>query len=243
MELVRQRIHQFERKISDVHQAAQAKRTFLENPGFERKAQEREDLPGWDVPAKNAVFWSLDRQNPRSGNKSLMLASTRESGAVLSSSLPALDCRFLTMSVWLRSNRDAADVRLAFEATLDGRRHVESRNVEVDTRWRRYELQVNDIPDRALENAKVTVEMRDPGKVWIDDVDVQMHRLTPDDLRQLTKVYSAVTLAWDEKRYADCQRLLASYWGQLLFDEGDANLQEARGRTLIQRRLPRLFRR
>ncbi len=258
------RIRQFERQISEVHQSAQAKKTFLKNPGFERTPEQREELPGWKVPTENSVFWSLDRRNPRSGDKSLMLASNRSATggkrsvtggkrsatggkrsavAVLSSPLPATDGRFLTMSVWLRSNRNAADIRLAFEATHDGRKYVESQSVKVDTRWRRYEFQVKDIPDQALEDAQVTVEMRDSGKVWIDDVDIQMYRLTPDDLNQLTKVYSAVTLAWDEKRYGDCRMLLESYWGQLLFDEEAASPHERTGKTRMGRRLPRLFRR
>ena len=45
--------------------------------------------------------------------------------------------------------------------------------------------------------------------------------MTPDDVRQLTKTVSAVTLAWEEQRYADCQRLLDGYWGQFLFAERD----------------------
>ena len=151
--------------------------------------------------------------------------------------------RFLTMSAWLRSDRNGTGVRLAFEAIVDGRKHVESRSFQVDDRWRRYQLEVKNIPDQAIEDANVTVEMRDGGNVWIDDVDVQVHRLIPDDLRQLTKVYSAVILARNEKRYADCQRLLESYWGQLLFDETTTDPQDATGGKSAQRRLPKLFRR
>ncbi|MBI3865514.1 MAG: hypothetical protein HY290_26875, partial [Planctomycetia bacterium] len=37
-----------------------------------------------------------------------------------------------------------------------------------------------------------------------------------DEVRQLTKTVSSVKLAWEEGRYADCQRMLEGYWSQLL---------------------------
>jgi hypothetical protein len=51
-------------------------------------------------------------------------------------------------------------------------------------------------------------------KLWIDDVDLQIHQISPEDDRQLTKLISTLALAWDSQRYLDCYRLLESYWGQ-----------------------------
>ncbi len=46
--------------------------------------------------------------------------------------------------------------------------------------------------------------------------------LGDDQVRQLTKTMASVKLAWEEERYADCQRLLDGYWGQLLLPEPGA---------------------
>jgi hypothetical protein len=107
---------------------------------------------------------------------------------------------------------------LVFSATVDEKPHVRHVPVNVDKDWRHYVFQVNDIPEK-LDAAAVRIEMRGPGKLWIDDVDIGRSRVSRDDLRQLSKVSSAVSIAWDEGRYADCERLLDGYWGQLPFDD------------------------
>ncbi len=50
---------------------------------------------------------------------------------------------------------------------------------------------------------------------------VEPQYITADDYRRLTKLQSAVTLSWNERRYADCQKLLDSYWGRLLANVSD----------------------
>ena len=222
-----QRIEEFGQRMTLLQNDEQVKQTPLENPGFEAAPSGRgnwsgRQLPGWTVPATSAAYWTVDRNHPRAGKSALMLASNDRNVAVLSSELPVEDNRFLTMSVWLRSDRPAARVKLAFEASVDGEPNVQAADVQVDAQWRRYVFRVNEIPPDRLEEARVRVEMLGPGRLWIDDVDVQMHRLTPADARQLTKVFAAISLAREEKRYADCQRMLDSYWGRLLFDNETA---------------------
>jgi len=46
--------------------------------------------------------------------------------------------------------------------------------------------------------------------------------LTAEELKQLAKTLSSARLAIEESRYADCQRLLDGYWGQLAFEGGRA---------------------
>ena len=82
------------------------------------------------------------------------------------------------------------------------------------------------IPASRLDEGLFRVEPRTRDSLWIDRVEVRTYRVTPDDLRELTKTLSAVSLAWEEKRYADCQRLLDSDWGRFLFEEHVVITQE-----------------
>ena len=60
------------------------------------------------------------------------------------------------------------------------------------------------------------VEQRKAQQVNWESEARQPDSLDGDELRQLTKTVSSVKLAWEEGRYADCQRMLDGYWGQLL---------------------------
>jgi hypothetical protein len=64
-----------------------------------------------------------------------------------------------------------------------------------------------------------------------------------DEVRQLTKTMASVKLAWEERRYADCQRLLDGYWGQLLLSEPNAPPAKMPVRTRIGKRVPNALRR
>ena len=220
---IRRNINRFDRKISQVGRASKLKSTFLSNPGFEQSPTGPNRLPGWEIPIHTAGLWTLDRHQPRSGQSALLLTAGSGNRAVLRSPLPLRDNRLVMMSLWLRSDRPRTNVRLVFEANIDGQRHTQATPVRVGTHWRRYQFRVQDIPAGRIEHPAVRVETTGTGRVWIDDVDIRLYRLTPSDLRQLTKTYAAVTLAWDDKRYADCQRLLEGYWGRFLFDTDSAS--------------------
>jgi len=66
---------------------------------------------------------------------------------------------------------------------------------------------------------------------------------TADEVRQLTKTLASVKLAWEEGRYADCQRLLDGYWGQLLLAEPVAPPAVSPARTRIGDRMRNVLRR
>ena len=210
------------RQMAHVREMSAPQRARLDNPGFEANDGRGRKLPGWDVASARSADWTIDRSNPRSGRSALRLSSAESNTSIVSEELSLEGGRFLVMSLWLRSDRDGADVRLAFEGLLEGRPHVQYAGVRVGTRWRKYLFRVRDIPHARLTEARVRVEVRGEARLWVDDVDIQTFLLTAEDARHLTKVYSSIALAWGENRFGDCQRLLESYWGRYLSRRMDA---------------------
>ena len=182
-------------------------------------AKTNDFIPHWTVSPSGTASWILDSKKPRSGKSSLRLSAKKSGFAQLISDIPLQNNRALRFTVWLRSERAKSPVQLSFEATVDGRPYQHAHQILVDTHWRQFQLSVTDIPTRAIERPVVAVRVSGKTNVWIDDVDLRLERTTSEDLRQLTKIYSAIFIAWQGKRYADCQRLLESYWGQFAFDQ------------------------
>jgi hypothetical protein len=215
-----ERVHRLDRRLAEARSSETRRQPALENPGFELAAGRSEQLPGWQLGVDDAAFWTLDADNPRSGNSSLLLTAGSAGGSkIVSPFLLDQRERVVLLSAWLRSDDEGRSVRLSFEGRVDGSPQVQYADVDVDRRWRRYVFQVQDVPGERMTEARVGIEVQGSGKVWVDDVEVRTLELTEDNLRQLIKLYSAARLAWDDGRYADCQRLLASYWGQYLLDE------------------------
>lgn len=220
IEALKNRIRRLDAMLSETRHADTREETVLRNPGFESMPQRKGGLPGWTPPVENATHWALDNKNPRSGRSSLMLVAEKDAVAGVNSHIRLDENNHaVRMSVWLRSDGESTPVRLAFVGDVDDASRAQVADVVVDNRWRRYVFRVNDVPSGRLKDATLRIEVRGPGRVWVDDVQVDLRRLTDDRLRQLIKLYSAANLAFDERRYSDCQRLLDGYWGQYLFEE------------------------
>ena len=219
---------------------AKAGSKSLSNPGFEQPGAD--SLPGWQVPVEHAA-WTLDEENPRSGTRSLRLSAEDQHFELESPVLPLEGSRYVTMSLWMRSNRSAARVQMQFEATIGGEAFRHQTIVEVDKAWKQYVFQVDELPAGRVENARLRLGAVDSCKLWIDDVEIDAQSFSPDEVRQLTKTLSSVKLAFKEGRYADCQRLLDGYWGQLLVSEPVAPLEVSPARPRLGDRLKKMFRR
>lgn len=199
------RLRELDGTIADLGRRTGTRRGELANPGFELAGAEDADLPGWSV--RDASHWNVDERNARSGRAALLLAPESRSVAAVASPLELDRERHVLVSAWLKSDRDEADARLVFEATVNGRSTRRLAPVTVDRRWRRFEFKVEDVPPDARD-ARVRFEVRGPARVWIDDVDVRFAHVTPAELRQLETTSAAASLAMERGRYADALRLL-----------------------------------
>jgi len=219
---LKRRIDQFEQILTQINEEHDRRPSPLSNGGFELAGQRRRELPGWDFPEGSNKSWTLDHREVHSGRYSLKLAARQQSTAVLTHPLPLENSRYLTASLWVKSDQPALLVRLALEGQVDGQPYVQQANIQAGPQWQQYLFRIRNLPSESLQNARFRIEMLQGGRVWIDDVQVQLQRLTQDDSRQLTKTLSSLRLAWDEKRYADCERMLTSYWGRFLFEDPPA---------------------
>jgi hypothetical protein len=190
----------------------------LSNPGFEQQGERTKELPGWEVPVAQAG-WSLDEDNPRSGHRSLAISAEADKTALASPLLELETNRFVTMSLWLRSNKPSARVRIVFEATIDGKPFRHEEPVEAGKTWQQHVFRVDPLPAGPIQKSRLSVRAVDSCKLWVDDVEIGTQEYSSDEVRQLTKTLSSVKLAWEAERYADCERLLDGYWGQLLLAE------------------------
>ncbi|MBX3413582.1 MAG: family 10 glycosylhydrolase [Pirellulales bacterium] len=197
----------------------------LSNPGFENPPTVDETLPGWQIAMGPAEAATLDGANPRTGGQTLKLTGTGALTTVVSRAFDPPKTGRLSMFVWLRV-ADASrqpNLRLALEGILDGKpyyRHaivgLERPDGQIGTGWTQYQFQVNDLPLEGLRDLKVRFDMKGPGEVWIDDVDLRHLSFTKQELVELSKLVHLADAKLRSRQFVDCVRVLDSYWPQFL---------------------------
>lgn len=212
------RIEQKKQSLVKLHQSMDELTAVVFHADFESKSSRDYILAGWESKVSQGNAWTIDSTEAHSGKTSLVLGTAPGSNFLRTNEIPLQDSRYLNMSAWMKSNASDMQVRIALEAEQNGKLKVQSAIISVDQQWRKYLFRVKDIPADQIQNAHIVVEKLGSEKLWIDDVDLQIHQISPEDDRQLTKLVSTLALAWDSQRYLDCYRLLCSYWGQF----GDA---------------------
>ncbi|WP_417377559.1 family 10 glycosylhydrolase [Gimesia sp.] len=208
------KIEQKKQSLVQLHQSMDELTAVVFHADFESKSSRDYILAGWESKVSQGNAWTIDSTESHSGKTSLVLGSAPGNNFLRTNEIPLQDSRYLNMSVWMKSTASDMRVRIALEAEQNGKLKVQSAIISVDQQWRKYLFRVKDIPADQIRNAHIVVEKLGAEKLWIDDVDLQIHQISPEDDRQLTKLVSTLSLAWDSQRYLDCYRLLTSYWGQ-----------------------------
>jgi hypothetical protein len=239
---LQRRIDQLHERMTHLGQHASTTTATMPNAGFELVDAE-EQVAGWDLPVQSADLWTLDRRNPHSGRTALRLAGPPRQAALVSRELSLDGSRCLTMTLWMRSGQPNLPVQISVEGQLHGEPYHQQGLIRIDPQWRRYVFRVKHLPGERLQSPRVRLELQADGQLWVDDIEVTTQWLTPDDMRQLTKTVSGIRLAWDERRYADCQRLLDSYWGQFVFVDEDRPSTVAPDSTVRGQRVKALLQR
>jgi len=215
-------IDQKKQRLFDLHRSMEDKASVVFQADFEGQNSRDYILAGWESNDQSKVSWNLDTTESHSGKASLLLDHAPGSSSLRTNTIPLQQSRYLNMSVWLKTNVKDMQVRIALEAEQNGKLKVQSAIISVDHQWRKYLFRVKDIPTDQIQNAHILIEKLGASKLWIDDVDLQIHQISPEDDRQLTKLVSTLSFAWDSQRYLDCYRLLDSYWGQFGNDSDTA---------------------
>lgn len=208
------RIDQKKKMLVQLHRSLDDASAVVFKADFEAKNSRDYILAGWESKTDQRVSWNLDTSEAHSGRTSLVLDTRPGNNFLRTNPIPLENCRYLNMGVWMKSKSPNMQVRISLEAEQNGKLKAQSAIIGVDQNWRKYVFRVKDIPSSQIQNAQIVIEKLGNEKLWIDDVDLQIHQISPEDDRQLTKLISTLALAWDSQRYLDCYRLLESYWGQ-----------------------------
>lgn len=208
------KIDQKKNRLLELHRSMNDDSAVVFRADFESQNSRDYILAGWESKDQNQTAWNLDTTESHSGKSSLLLGRTKGSRSLKTNTIPLQQSRYLNMGIWLKTNAKDMQVRIALEAEQDGKLITQSALISVDQQWRKYLFRVKEIPSEQIKNAHIMIEKLGAAKLWIDDVDLQIHQISPEDDRQLTKLVSTLSFAWGAQRYLDCYHLLDSYWGQ-----------------------------
>ena len=212
----------------------------LENPGFDRPAGPKNQIPGWLPVQAQGVSIHLDDRIKHSGSASLRLASTGPAGGVVSEPFAPPASGRLAMLVRMRVADPARQppVRLVIEGRThpEGTRVPGSRTVayyarfgqSIDTgaqaqpiaaEWGPYFMERTDLPLESLSAMRVRLELSGPGEVWIDDVQLCDLAFNKREVTELLKLITPVQLKLQNGELAECIHLLEGYWPRLLAEK------------------------
>jgi hypothetical protein len=201
----------------------------LGNPGFERPPVGSDPLPGWATTQQPGVTIAPDKTQPHQGNQSVKMTTNGPWACLVSQPFEPPATGRLSMSVWLRVGKTDAQpaLQLALEGNLGGQRYYRyapvgaaaaggSSPVPIGTDWTQYEFQVHDLPLEGLSQLRVRLDLKGPGEVWVDDVELFNLVFDPNERKELNKLITKANVTLEEDRMGDCLRVLQGYWPRFL---------------------------
>jgi len=197
----------------------------LRNPGFEVADVDSGAIAGWDLNRSTDVSAVVIAEQRHTGNASLRLTSGGSVASLVSEPFSAPESGRLSVEAWLRVD-DAArqpELRIAIEKTepQDGYYRYAAvgqgeAGTQLSPQWRQYVFQVDDLGAEGPCRLRVRFDLMAEGEVWLDDVALFDRRFQENERRELTKIIATANVKLQNGKFADCNRLLESYWPQFL---------------------------
>ena len=79
-----------------------------------------------------------------------------------------------------------------------------------------FEYQITDLPLSGLGPIAIRFDHRGRGDVWVDDVVVSELYFSENERKELSRILTQAHFALTGGKYAECNRILNSYWPQFL---------------------------
>ena len=196
----------------------------LTNPGFEQPS-EGARIPGWVSGKGTPLSVSRDPGKAKSGTSALHIRNT--DGVQWLRSEPFQPPKTGRLSLWVSLRVDdpqqQPSFRLAVECQQDGKTFYRTAPVgagsgvkPISDRWFLYSCQVDDLPTEGATDMRVGFDLFGQGDVWIDDVQVFDLSFSLREKHELSKILGLANFHLEKDEYADCARVLNSYWPRFL---------------------------
>ncbi|UUO07991.1 family 10 glycosylhydrolase [Blastopirellula sp. J2-11] len=194
----------------------------LKNPGFESPLQ-ADGMLGWKYNAAADARIAIDPDNPPVGAAALQMQSGGGVAWIRSQPIPRPSTGRLFVRAQLRSNKAqlSPPLRISVDGEVNGQDYYQplslgaGPNPAVEANWRIFEHGVYDLPSD-LVDLKVGFDLMGAGDVSIDEVQVFDVGFSEGEKRELQKLRTLSDGKYHQGQFADCYRILDSYWVRFL---------------------------
>lgn len=195
----------------------------LANSGFEQRPDSG-TVPGWQASGSPGESAALDAESRHEGEQSLRFACDGKRASLTSEPFEPPRTGRLSVSAWLRVDdvRQQPPLRLVLKGRLDGGEYVRyaalgGQRAAIGAEWRQYVFQLSDLPLTGLSPLRVQFDMRGPGEVWIDQVQLFDLVFSEKELTELnSRIIGLASAKLRQGQVGDCLRLLEGYWPRFL---------------------------